>query len=322
MLPVFNPRKPFALFNPLFMSWFYVALVGYFILGLVFVLDKLILTKSVGKPVVYAFYSTIFLFGSFFAVPFGVKLLSIENLVLAGVSALFFGFAMWTQFVAVKEGEASHINPFNGAMITIFTFFLSYHFLAERLEMVHVVGVVILVVASLMLSLEKSRKNSGIHIGFFWAVVSGFFYGASHVAVKYLFDTTGDFLSVLVWSKGFVGFVGLFFLLFPSVRRAISFKKKRKKAKTLSKRHAGAIVIVTKALSLVAVIMIQYAIAIGSVTLVGALSGLQYAFMFVLILLLTKFLPKIFKEYFTKQELKVQTIAIILVIIGSTFFVL
>ena len=44
--------------------------------------------------------------------------------------------------------------------------------------------------------------------------------------------------------------------------------------------------------------------SIGSVTIVGAMSGVQYVLMFIMIYLLTKFTPKIFKEYFTKHEIK------------------
>ena len=38
--------------------WFLVAFIGYFLLAVVVILDKFILTKSVSKPVVYTFYST------------------------------------------------------------------------------------------------------------------------------------------------------------------------------------------------------------------------------------------------------------------------
>ncbi|MEK7084059.1 MAG: hypothetical protein AAB932_02405 [Patescibacteria group bacterium] len=35
--------------------WFPITIAGYFLLAIVFVLDKLILTKSLDKPVVYTF---------------------------------------------------------------------------------------------------------------------------------------------------------------------------------------------------------------------------------------------------------------------------
>jgi len=50
--------------------------------------------------------------------------------------------------------------------------------------------------------------------------------------------------------------------------------------------------------------------------------GIQFVLMFILIYLLTKFAPKVFQEYVTKRELAVQTIAIILVMVGSGLFVL
>jgi len=90
----------------------------------------------------------------------------------------------------------------------------------------------------------------------------------------------------------------------------------------MNKGHAIAIVISDKALGVVGVILIQLAIALGSVTLVNALIGAQYALMFLIIYLLTKLAPRIFKETFSRSEIAMQTVAIVLVIIGSALFVL
>jgi hypothetical protein len=69
-------------------------------------------------------------------------------------------------------------------------------------------------------------------------------------------------------------------------------------------------------------ILIQLAAALGSVTIVFALAGLQFVFLFILIILLTKFTPKLFKEYFTRTEVIIQSIAILLVVAGSVMLVL
>src|SRR3990167_9089046 len=136
--------------------WFTIALIGYFLLALVFILDKLILTKSVTHPVVYTFYSTIFMFGTLLAWPFGVELLLGSDWLWAIISGVAFGFGLWTMFIAVKGGEASHVNPFVGAVVTIFTFVLSYFFLFEDLTGWQMGGLVALVFASFLLSFEKS----------------------------------------------------------------------------------------------------------------------------------------------------------------------
>lgn len=306
--------------------WFFIALLGYFLMAVVFVLDKLILTKSVSKPVVYTFYSTIFMFAALLAWPFGVEMLgNAFDWGVAIVSGLGFGFGMWAMFIAVKKGEASHINPFIGAVITIATYFFSFTLLGETLTGLQIAGMVILVFASFLLSLEKSEKHSGLHMGFAWAVLAGMLFAVSHVAAKYLYDLY-PFITGFVWTRATTGLVGLVCLLFPAVRR--TFKRTKKKItkkrvpKTFAKRHALAIVVSDKVIGVIGVVLIQYAIAIGSVTLVNAMAGLQYVLMFVLIYLFTKLAPKVFKEYFTKQELWIESIAILLVVIGSAMFVL
>jgi drug/metabolite transporter (DMT)-like permease len=298
--------------------WFIVAFIGYFFLAVVFVLDKFILTKKVSKPVVYTFYSTIFMFVILLAWPFGVGLLRGIDWWWAICSGVSFGFALWAFFISLEKGEASHISPFNGAFITIFTYILSSVFLAEKLTQMQIAGIFILVCSSFLLSSEKSEKHNGFHIGFVWAILSGLLFAVSHVTAKYLYEIY-PFITGFVWTRFFVGVVGLLTLFHPAV--LATFKKKKKKTKRNIKKSPLAIIVIDKVLAMVAVIFIQYAASAGSVSLVIAMSGLQFVLMFVIIYLLTKFLPKVFKEYFTKKELIVQVAAIMLVAIGSILFV-
>jgi len=301
------------------MNWFFFAVLGYVLLAIVFILDKFIVSKSL-KPVVYAFYSTIFMFAALLALPFfGWGLLHGIDWLWAVVSGVAFGLAMWTLYIAVSKGETTHINPFNGATVTIFMYALAYYFLQEVLTGLQMAGMAVLIIASLLLAFEKSRKHSGFHIGFIWAIVAGLMFAVSHVTAKYLYELY-PFWDAFIWTRATTGLVGIFLLAFPAVQR--SFHRQNKEAKTYGKRHALGIVVFDKILSIGAIVLLQYAIAIGTATLVLAMSGLQYVLMFVFVFLLTKFLPKVFKEYFTKKELKIQTIAIILVVIGSALFVL
>ncbi|MDP2692599.1 MAG: DMT family transporter [bacterium] len=299
--------------------WFAFAFLGYFLLAVVFILDKLILTKSVSKPVVYTFYSTIFLFGALLAWPFGVELLGGVDWIIAILSGVSFGLALWALFVGLKKGETSHISPFNGAFVTIFTYLVANYFLGEKLSDIQIVGLVILVFSSLLLSFEKSRKFSGFHVGFLWAGLSGLLFAISHVSAKYLYEIY-PFFTAFVWTRAFIGLVGLFTLLFPSVRD--SFKKTKNKKEKKKKKNTVIIVVTDKVLAVLAVILIQYAAAVGPVAPVFALSGVQFVFIFIMVYLLTKFAPKLFKEYFTKKEIAVEVIAILLVMLGSALFVI
>lgn len=304
--------------------WFIFAFLGYFLLATVVILDKFILTKSVSKPVVYTFYSTIFMFGAILAWPFGVRLLVGVDWLWAMVSGSTFGLALWAIFIAIKKGEASHISPFNGAVITIATYLLASVFLGEALTRLQIIGMIILVFASCLLSFEKSKNHNGFHIGFVWAIISGILFGISHVTAKYLYEIY-PFLTGFVWSRFFIGLVGLVTLFSHDVRKIFA-RKVIKKGELLLARHSfsdgGAIIVVDKILAMVAIILIQYAAALGSVSLVVALSGLQFILLFVMIYALTKFLPNLFREYFTAEELQLELVATVLVVIGSALFVI
>jgi len=232
------------------------------------------------------------------------------------ISGLAFGFGLWTLFLALEKDETSHISPFNGAFVTIFVYFFSSFFLGENLTQFSQVGVIVLVFAALLLSLQKTKKRQSFSIGFLWAIVSGLFFAISHVLAKYLYDIY-PFWSTLVWTKAFVGLVGILTLFSPTVYK--SFKKT--KNKDVTKNNTAFLIILDKVLAIIGVICIQYAIALGSVTVVNAMIGVQYVLMFVLILFFTKFAPQKFNEYFTKKELAVEFIAICLVVLGTAFFV-
>lgn len=302
------------------MSWFLLALLGYLFLAIVFILDKVIVSQSRVKPVVYTFYSTIFMFGALAALPFfGWGLLSGLDWWWAIVSGVAFGLALLTFYKAVQHGEVSHIGPFNSAIITVFLYLIGFYFLSEKLSPLQITGIVVLILATLLLSSEKSRKHNGFHLGFVWAIVSALLFAISHASAKYLYGIY-SFEIAFIWTRATTGLVGLFVLFFPAVRK--TFKRKKNTKKTYAGRHAVELVVTDKVLGVLSVICIQYAMALGSPTLVQALAGTQFVLMFVFIYALTKLLPRVFKEYFTKKELRREFVAILLVLVGSALLVL
>lgn len=302
--------------------WFFLALLGYLFLAIVFILDKFLLSQkqAVGDPKVYTAYSTIFMAGALAALPFGGGALAGVDWLWAAISGITFGLGLYAMFIAVKAGEASHIDPFIGAMVTVATLFLAQVFLQEQLSGMQYTGVVVLLSASYLLVIKKDAGRSGFHSGLLWAIAAGVFFALSHVSAKYLYGAY-DFVSVFVWTKASTALVGLALLCVPSVRQRFQKKKTPEKRERATWRTT-AIIVVDKALGIAGVILIQYAIFSGSVTLVNAISGLQYVFMFLFIYLLTRFAPRIFRESFTRHELLTQSVALVLVLVGSALLVL
>lgn len=305
------------------MLWISIALVGYFFLAVTFILDKYILSGSnVGRPSVYAFYSTIIMWGALVLLLINPGIFSIRDIMIGLGSGVAFGFGLYFLYIAVKGGEASHVNPFNGAIVTLATYGLAHTFLSETLTPLQLGGIMLLVIASVFLSYEETKGHNGTHIGYVWATASGILFALSHVSAKYLYEIH-EFIPAFAWTRAGTGIVGILLLLVPAVRRDIAsrFFPKKKHARLKKPKHSLAVVWMAKIIAVVAVVLIQYAAAIGSVSIVFALSGLQYALMFVAIYVLSRWHPRIFKEFFTTREVTIQSSAILLVVIGSFLIV-
>lgn len=294
-----------------------IAFLGYAVLALVAIFDKSILSKLLKHPAVYAFYSTIFSVVAFVFLPF-VGLPNGWDFLWSALSGITFGLGVWAMFVAFRHGEASHLSPFLGAVIAVVSFILSYIIFGSTLGFAQIIGVALLIIASFLLSFERSRANKGFHIGFVWAILSAVLFSASHVLAKYIY-TIYPFIEGLVWTRGSVSFVGIFLFLTPVFHKQIFAKRKEEPKKEVGKYHTAKIVFFNKVMGIVSVLLIQYAISLGDVVVINAMAGVQYVLMFIFIFALTKLRPKLFSEYFTKNEVMVQSIAIILISVGLIF---
>lgn len=299
--------------------WFFIALAGYFVLAVVLVLDKIIVSESRVAPVVYTFYSTIIALPALLIVPlFGS--LPLSQWGIAALSGIAFGIGLWGTFLALEHDEASHIGPFGGALITVCIAGLSFFFLHETLSGAEQAGVLTLLFASLLLSYEKTRGRQRFHQGFLWAGLAAIFFAISHTSAKYLYDLQ-PFVLAMFATKGTAGILGICLLISPRVRSALSVRAPRR-PKSFKRRHPMWLIGLDKLFGVAGVILVQYAIALGSVTIVNALAGVQYIFLFFLVVVLTRFSPSVFREYITKREYAIQTIAVLLAALGSAFVVL
>lgn len=306
--------------------WLVLSVIGYTLLALAAIIDKYLLSSAKVQPVLYTFYSTIFVLPLLFLVPFGVKFLNTPfDWLITVVSGISFSLALWTMFLGFEKSEVSHIGPLVGAVTPLFVLLFSRIFLFELLTIKQFFGVGFLIIGSLLVSFEKNKKKSGWHIGVIWGVLAGIFFAASHVSAKYVYNIHG-FYSGFIWTRSAIGLVGLM-LLFHPVVRSIFFKNtfldkiKNKVLVKKTNKNNIVLVIVNKVLGSLGVVIIQYAIAIGSVSLVNALVGLEYAILIILILMLSKFWPKIFKEDYEKGEITLELISVSLISIGLVLLV-
>lgn len=300
------------------MNWLVITVIAYFLVALEVILDKFLLSsKRVSHPAIYAFYSgALSLFAVVF-IPFGVHWLSPRLMVLSLLAGAVFTYGILALFFAIKENEASQVMPVVGAMIPLTTFFLSWLFLKERLAEIQIWGVALLILGGLLISfdLPLKIKKKKFFAGFELSVLAGFLLAVAFTSFKHFFDKN-NFITVFTWTRVglFVGALSL--LLEPEWRRIIMGSLGGFKGGQKENHQTGALFVLNKILGGVGSILTNYAIKLGSVTIVNALVALEYGFIFIFSLFFSIWFPVAFKEKRTWPDMAQKIISIIIITSG------
>lgn len=295
--------------------WFFIALSGYAVSSVVNILDKFVLEKTIRKPVAFVFYSTIFALLFLLLAPWKIGLLNcVFDYSVAALAGATFVLGLWASYTGIQKSEVSHMGPFIGAVIPVFTFIFGCIFLGEYFVPRQIAAIALLVFGSLVIALEKSKRHNGFQKGAVWGLLGGFLWAIFAVAAKYLYNVYG-FTGGFIWSQGMVGAAALLLLFSADVRISLSgiFFRQVGGKRNFKK---GVLVAVDKSLGVIGLILVQYASSLGSVTIVYALAGFQYALLIILVGLLSKFYSKFFKESYSRLEVIQEILAVLIIAAG------
>ncbi len=309
--------------------WAIMAIGAYFLLSINGVADKFLLSKVVKHPAAYAFYSgitaplTLLLWalgflGSllnwhFLQNEFTFQFLSPGNTAVAMLGGACFPLALFFSYKAIRHASVSRILPILGGLVPVFTLALAYVILGERLTLRQVLAFLFLVLGAILISFKKEHGHWR-SLAFGSAIISAFLFAISLTLQKYVFLRV-NFASGLVWTR--IGFflAALSFLVPPTSRSHIFSAPKA--ASTGNKFvYLGA-----RTSGFFAGFLQNYAIKIGSVTLVNSLQGTQYVFLLGLTSLISAKFPKILKEKITTRIILQKIAAIITISLGLAFLV-
>ncbi len=283
----------------------FLAIGAYSLLAFNGVADKFLLSKVVRHPIVYAFYTGITGPLVWVLAPFGLIFLSWENFVIALIGGACFPVALYFFDRAIQQTSISRILPIEGGLVPLFTLGFAYLILGERLTTTQLFAFAFLVFGAILISFRYERGQWHAK-AFGNATIAAILFALSAVVTKYIFDQS-NFVSGLIWTR--LGFfvASLSFLISPKARGYIFNAPKQvstgNKLLYYSTRLTGA----------ASGFMQNYAVAIGSVTIVNALQGTQFAVLLILTSILSVWYPKILKEKISVSIL-VQKISAMLVI--------
>jgi drug/metabolite transporter (DMT)-like permease len=308
------------------MNWLLVALSAYLLLAVANLLDKFVVDNVLKSAKAYAFAACVLGLLVFIIAPWFLKWPGVFLLIINLVAGFIFALALWALYEALKRGEAARILVFIGGVTPVFSIIFSILFFREVFTYNQWLGMAFLLVGALVIAfLPQSRSfltrvfgklkliqnigNGGIWI----ALLSALAYSLYFIVSKYTYAEQ-PFMSAFLWNRLGAGLFVLIFLVRASDRKKIISlfsQKNPNKNKWL--------VFVNQLLGSSGFMLQNYAIFLGSVAIVNALQGFQYAFLLILSAGLALLSPKLLKNTFSWRIVLQKTVAVILIAIGLYF---
>ena len=232
---------------------------------------------------------------------------------LALIVGLFPIVAFWFYSKALLLEEVSRlITLFQ--LIPAFVTVLSAIFLNEILDLQKYLGIIIIVLASILISFRSIKGKSSFSNALKYMIPFSLIIAIYSIMEKYLLNYF-DFWSLFFWN--IIGAsMGILILL--------SFRKPRKHfTQTLPTVGAKGMFItfIGEGIYVIGTVFSLIAFSLAEASVVSALLGLQPFYLFFYTILVSMFLPKILKEELTKRVITLKLIAITLMLIGTYLIV-
>ncbi len=325
------------------MLWLITIISAYFILAIVYLADKYLLDEGIPDPKVFAFYVGFLWAFAFLLIPF-IKFYipSPREIIISLLTGFISIYALFWFYKTLRLSEASRVVPAIGGLVPLFTFAIVYilSFGQKSLSLLGGIAFILLIMGSVLISLPphffdlKRRKKNKHHSlrqifshyflekenkGFRYSVWTAFLFSLSFVGAKYVY-LSQSFWNGFVWIRvgGFLTALAIF-VLFPIVRKEVSKKKKRPDKGTM------VIFLSSQSASAVAGILQNLAIALAPlayVSIINALQGSQYVFLFIFTLILSFKFPHILKEEISQEAIVQKVVAISMIVVSVTILFL
>ena len=295
--------------------WILAAIGAYFIFGVVSIGDRLLLTKTIRDPLVYVFFIGIAALSGLLLVPFVPAWPSVDGMLLAGASGVVFLFGIWPLMAALRFSDASRVFPASGGIVTIVTFLLAATLLGETLSGTTFIAFIFLFIGYIFLTLRGAWRNVVVDVLDWHIILAAVLIAVSLVMRKAVFETE-PFLGAWIAIAGGMALGSFSLLLLPHTGNRIVVAIRE------GKNHHLGMVFVNQAGGAIGAFFQNLAIALGPVAVVQALQGVQYVFILLFALILTRWFPKLLSENFGEGLLTRKVIGVVTISVGVGLLVL
>src|SRR3989338_5229380 len=294
------------------MYWLFVVLGGHLSNAGAFVIDKVLLQKTMKYPSVYVFYIGVLGLLAFILLPFSRFSLMPNYLMLqAAVSGVTFMVALLGFFTVLQREEATRVIPFFGGLIPVWTLAFAAVFLGERLSSHEWWGVILLIVGAVLISYEPDGGSGTMswRLAALIALSAGCF-ALSSTLLKAVFNGT-SFLNGFLWTRLFASLAVLPLLLLPATRGAVVGRGES------GASLPSALLFIGQTLGALGFVLLAWGTNLAPrVTIVNALQGVQYALLFIFVVLLHAWRPGLIPEHLSPAIVTQKVSALALLSIG------
>ena len=291
------------------MNWLIISIFAYFLNAIAGLIDKILLKKSIPEPVVYTFYVGVLSLAALVLIPWGFQYPGLNLLLISLLAGLIFILALWLLYILLKKEEISRIIPLVGGFSSVFVFLSAHLFSLEKLSSKQILAFIIILIGGFLISLKKGPIKFLSKKIFFLGLLNSSLFALFYILSKFVY-LNHPFISSFVWLRigGGLGVLILFFI-----------PRNREKILAVIKKPnigAGKIFLFGQGCGALSFLFVNYAISLGSVSLVNALQGTQYGFLFLMAIIFSKRFPHLLEEKLTTKIVFQKAISIVLIGLG------
>lgn len=293
-----------------------VTIFAYLFFSLSSLGDKLVLISR-PKPKSYTFYVGVFSAFVVLLIPF-IKfgLPNAVGLMWIVLDVAVHLMGMYTMFVAIERFDVSKVIATIGATQPIFIFLLTILFWGpQAMSSIDVLAFVMLFLGSLIISVEKTSKITASYLKI--TMLSSAMFALDYVFSKFIF-LNQPFLQGIIWMRIIFFLAVLVFLFKKSYRKEIFSKH------LISDKKTQAVFLFAQGCGGIANFLQSFAIYLAPIAflaIINSLRGIQYIFLFIIVLLASFFFPKFLREEISKKIILQKAVSIILIAAGLAILV-
>ena len=270
------------------MSHLPFTILAYFLNSLAVTVDKFLLVRRIPDPLIYIFYFSLFSLLALILLPF-ISLPPPATLALASLSTLLWTTGAYFMFKALQSGLISRVVPVIGTLIPLIL--LVEALLSSTLNLNQIWAVGFLVLGLILLTLPD-WKGTLTARELMLEILASIFFALSYLVLRQAY-LQAPFLSVFVSSRLILIPIGAVILALPSLRKVV-LNRSGPGFSFFSK--SGGLFLAGQAAGGTSELLLTFSVSLATPALVNSLQGVQYVFLFLFALVLSRKLPQVYKE--------------------------